>query len=153
MRKLPELALIPLALLGFEPAHIVAVVAINLGFQFFVHTQAVGRLGWLEKVFNTPTHHRVHHASNPCYIDRNSAGVLIVWDRLFGSFVDLREDEPCRYGIPKPVQSHNPVVLTFHEWRAMFRDAWRARGFRAKAGQLFGPPERALSQPPPRPDP
>ena len=137
---------LPLAWIGFSPPHIVVVVAINLAFQFFVHTQAVGRLGWLEQVFNTPTHHRVHHASNPCYIDRNYAGVLIVWDKLFGSFVDERGEEPCRYGIPKPVRSHNPLVLTFHEWFAMLRDAWRARGLRAKAGQLFGPPERALSQ-------
>ena len=86
---------LPLAWLGFEPAHIVAVVAINLGFQFFVHTQAVGRLGWLEHVFNTPSHHRVHHARNPKYIDHNYAGVLIVWDKLFGSFVEEDPQVPC----------------------------------------------------------
>lgn len=135
---------LPLAWLGFSPAHVVTVVAINLAFQFFVHTQAVGRLGWLEKVFNTPSHHRVHHARNPRYIDRNYAGVLIVWDKLFGTFVE--EDEACDYGLVKPVRSHNPVVLTFHEWRDLLRDAWRARGARARLGQLFGPPERALSQ-------
>lgn len=136
---------LPLAWLGFEPANIVAVVAINLAFQFFVHTQAIGKLGWLEVVFNTPSHHRVHHARNPKYIDRNYAGVLIVWDRLFGSFVEEDPEVPCEYGIVGPIHSHNPLTLTFHEWRAMFRDAWRASGFAARLRQLFGPPERALS--------
>ena len=137
---------LPLAWLGFSPTHIVLVVAINLAFQFFVHTQAVGRLGWLEHVFNTPSHHRVHHASNGRYIDRNYAGVLIVWDKLFGTFEPEDAAEPCRYGLVKPVRSHNPLVLTFHEWGDMLRDAWRARGPLARLGQLFGPPERALSQ-------
>ena len=96
---------LPLAWLGFSPPHIVAVVAINLGFQFFVHTQAVGKLGWIEKVFNTPSHHRVHHARNGKYIDRNYAGVLIVWDKLFGSFVEEDPAVPCEYGIVKPIQA------------------------------------------------
>ena len=106
----------------------------------------MGRLGWLEQVFNTPSHHRVHHASNARYIDRNYAGVLIVWDKLFGTFEAEDDAEPCRYGLVKPVRSHNPLVLTFHEWGDMLRDAWRARGVGARLGQLFGPPERAHSQ-------
>ena len=138
---------LPLAWLGFEPVHIVAVVAINLGFQFFVHTQAVGKLGWLEHVFNTPSHHRVHHARNPKYIDRNYAGVLIVWDKLFGTYVEEDDAVPCEYGIVGQVRSHNPLTLTFHEWAAMFRDAFAARGLRARLRQLFGAPERALSHP------
>ncbi|WP_457098047.1 sterol desaturase family protein [Lysobacter sp. P5_B9] len=141
---------LPLAWLGFEPTHIVAVVAINLGFQFFVHTQAVGKLGWIEYVFNTPSHHRVHHARNAKYIDRNYAGVLIVWDKLFGSFVEEDPAVPCEYGIVGQgalgkLGSHNPLRLTFHEWIAMFRDAARAQGWRAAIGQLLCPPERALS--------
>jgi sterol desaturase/sphingolipid hydroxylase (fatty acid hydroxylase superfamily) len=144
---------LPLAWLGFSPPHIVTVVAINLGFQFFVHTEAVGKLGWLEKVFNTPSHHRVHHARNAKYIDRNYAGVLIVWDKLFGSFVEEDPAEPCEYGIVKPIDSHNPITLTFHEWRDMFRDAARPQPLRSRLGQLFGPPERALAQQPaPGPD-
>jgi sterol desaturase/sphingolipid hydroxylase (fatty acid hydroxylase superfamily) len=141
---------LPLAWIGFEPRHIVAVVAINLGFQFFVHTQAVGKLGWFEKVFNTPSHHRVHHARNPQYIDRNYAGVLIVWDKLFGTYTEEDADVPCEYGIVGQVRGHNPIRLTFHEWIAMFGDAWRARGLRGVVGQLFGPPERALSHTQPR---
>lgn len=139
---------LPLAWLGFEPTHIVAVVAINLGFQFFVHTQAVGKLGWLEQVFNTPSHHRVHHARNPKYIDRNYAGLLIVWDKLFGSFVEEDPAVPCEYGIIGQVHSHNPITLTFHEWLAMFRDARKARGTRAALRQLFGPPERGFAHAP-----
>ena len=100
-------------------------------------------LGWLEKVFNTPSHHRVHHASNPRYIDRNYAGVLIIWDKLFGSFVEEDPGEPCRYGIVRPIRSHNPLVLTFHEWIAMFRDAARPQSPGSRLKQLFGPPERA----------
>jgi sterol desaturase/sphingolipid hydroxylase (fatty acid hydroxylase superfamily) len=137
---------LPLAWLGFSPPHIVTVVAINLGFQFFVHTEAVGKMGWLEKVFNTPSHHRVHHARNAKYIDRNYAGVLIVWDKLFGSFVEEDPAVPCEYGIVKPIASHNPITLTFHEWRDMFRDAARPQPLRSRLGQLFGPPERALAQ-------
>lgn len=137
---------LPLAWMGFHPEHIIAAVALSLGFQFFVHTQAVGRLGWLEYVFNTPSHHRVHHARNPRYIDRNYAGVLIIWDKLFGTYVEEDPATPCEYGIVRQVHSHNPLVLTFHEWIAMFRDAARADSLRARLGQLFGPPERALAQ-------
>jgi sterol desaturase/sphingolipid hydroxylase (fatty acid hydroxylase superfamily) len=136
---------LPLAWLGFEPTHVVAVVAINLAFQFFVHTQAIGKLGWVEHVFNTPSIHRVHHARNPKYIDRNYAGVLVVWDRLFGTYVEEDAEVPCEYGIVGQVHGHNPIRLTFHEWAAMFRDAARAGGFGRGLAQLVCPPERALS--------
>jgi sterol desaturase/sphingolipid hydroxylase (fatty acid hydroxylase superfamily) len=136
---------LPLAWLGFEPKNIIAVVAINLAFQFFVHTQAIGKLGWIEQIFNTPSHHRVHHARNAKYIDRNYAGVLIVWDKLFGSFVEEDPAVPCEYGIVGQIDSHNPIKLTFHEWLDMLRDASRAHGIRHAFAQMFGPPERALS--------
>lgn len=142
---------LPLAWIGFEPTHIIAVVAINLGFQFFVHTQAIGKLGWLEYVFNTPSHHRVHHARNAKYIDRNYAGVLIIWDKLFGSYVEEDPAQPCEYGIVRQIHSHNPLRLTFHEWIAMFRDAARAPSLRDRVLQLFGPPERATDASAPRP--
>ncbi|MEP6941167.1 MAG: sterol desaturase family protein [Rudaea sp.] len=143
---------LPLAFIGFAPKNIVAVVAINLGFQFFVHTQAIGRLGWIEKIFNTPSHHRVHHARNAKYLDRNYAGVLIVWDKLFGSFVEEDPAVPCEYGIVGHgdggwSRSHNPLKLTFHEWIAMLRDAAHAGNLRGVRTQLFGPPERARSHP------
>ena len=138
---------LPLAWIGFEPRNIVAVVAINLAFQFFVHTQAIGKLGWVERVFNTPSIHRVHHARNPEYIDRNYAGVLVIWDRLFGTYVEEDPAVPCEYGIVGQVHGHNPIHLTFHEWIAMFRDAARAGSLRKAAMQLMGPPERAASHP------
>lgn len=133
----------PMILLGFAPAVVFAVVAINLAFQFFVHTQSVRRLGALEWLFNTPSHHRVHHACNPAYIDKNFAGVLIIWDRLFGTYVPERDDEPCRYGITEDFTSDNPVTITFYEWRRMLQDALTARSLRQLLGSLFGAPKRA----------
>jgi len=136
---------LPLAWLGFAPPNIVAVVAINLALQFFVHTEVVGKLGWLEYVLNTPSHHRVHHARNPEYIDRNYAGVFIIWDKLFGSFTPEDPAVPCEYGLVTPVYSHNPLWLTFHEWGALLRDGRRRQSLGSRLQQVFGPPERAHS--------
>ena len=112
---------LPMILIGYEPLLVFAVVALNLAFQFFVHTQAIGKLGLLEYIFNTPSHHRVHHACNPLYIDRNFAGVLIIWDKLFGTFVAEQASEPCRYGITDDFNSTNPLTITFYEWRRMWQ--------------------------------
>lgn len=135
----------PLAVLGFPPNEIVAIVLVNLAFQFFVHTQAIGKLGWLEYVFNTPSIHRCHHARNPRYIDRNYAGVLVVWDRLFGSYVPEDALDPPRYGIVEPLHTHNPLIATFHEWRSMLADALQAPRFADKLRAVFGPPEWATA--------
>ncbi|RKP49068.1 sterol desaturase family protein [Trinickia fusca] len=135
----------PLAVLGFPPKQIVAIVLINLAFQFFVHTQAIGKLGWLEYVFNTPSIHRVHHACNPRYIDRNYAGVLVIWDRLFGTYVEEDPLEAPQYGIVEPLDTYNPLKATFHEWGSMFSDVARARGLGNKLRALFGPPEWATA--------
>jgi sterol desaturase/sphingolipid hydroxylase (fatty acid hydroxylase superfamily) len=126
---------IPIAWVGFTPDQVILIVGLNLAYQFFVHTQLVQKLGWLEYVINTPSVHRVHHARNPQYIDHNYAGVLVIWDRLFGSYVE--EVEPCIYGITKPIPTHNPLTLTFHEWRDMFADCWRDRTLK----YLWMPPE------------
>jgi hypothetical protein len=131
---------IPLAFLGFSPKQIVGVVLINLGFQFFVHTQSIGKLGWLEYVLNTPSIHRVHHARNDRYIDRNYAGVLVIWDRLFGSYVDEDANEPPVYGIVEPLYTYNPLKATFHEWASMAQDVVRVRGLRNRLSALFAPP-------------
>ncbi|MDE1179503.1 sterol desaturase family protein [Paraburkholderia sp.] len=136
---------IPLAVLGFPPTQIVAIVLINLGFQFFVHTQMIGRLGWLESVFNTPSMHRVHHARNDRYIDRNYAGVLSIWDRLFGTYVDEDPHDVPVYGITEPLHSHNPLTATFHEWRSMARDVASASGWRNRCRALFAPPAWATA--------
>ncbi|TIC86058.1 sterol desaturase family protein [Crenobacter intestini] len=134
---------LPLAWLGFPPEAVVGVVLVNLAFQFFVHTQAIPRLGVLEKVFNTPSIHRVHHAKNPRYLDRNYAGVLVVWDRLFGSYVEEDAAEPCDYGTVKPVASFNPLWVTLTEWIDMAREVARARSWQEARVLLFGPPEAA----------
>ncbi len=135
----------PMILLGFAPSVVFAVVALNLAFQFFVHTQAVKKLGVLEWLFNTPSHHRVHHACNPVYIDKNFGGVLIIWDRLFGTFVQEHDDEPCRYGITDDFNSDNPLSITFYEWRRMWHECRQLSSARQLAQVLFGAPVRHTS--------
>jgi sterol desaturase/sphingolipid hydroxylase (fatty acid hydroxylase superfamily) len=130
----------PLALLGFHPSTIISTVALNLLYQFWLHATWIPKLGWLEHVFNTPSHHRVHHARNPIYLDANFGGVLVVFDRLFGSYVEERDDEPCDYGLVTRVTSYNPVVVAFHAWVGMAKDLAKARSPREAALYLFGRP-------------
>ncbi len=130
----------PLVWLGFPPVAVFGVLSLNLLYQFWLHTTWVPKLGWLEYVLNTPSHHRVHHAANIDYLDANYGGVLIVFDRLFGTCVVEREDLPCRYGLVKPLRSNNPFVFNFHEWQALGRDLRQARSWRERCGYLFGPP-------------
>jgi sterol desaturase/sphingolipid hydroxylase (fatty acid hydroxylase superfamily) len=115
----------PIMLLGFAPWMFAITHGFNLIYQFWIHTKFVHRLGWLEYVLNTPSHHRVHHGVNEKYLDRNYAGVLIVWDRIFGTFVE--ETEEPRYGIIKPVKSYNPLWINTHAWMEMFQ-ALRDKG-------------------------
>ena len=115
-----------LILLGFHPAMIAFVGSLNLIYQFWIHTEAIKKCpAWFEAVMNTPSHHRVHHATNPRYLDTNYAGVFIVWDKMFGTFVpELDEDKPV-YGIVKPVGSYNPFTVAFHEFIALMKDCAR----------------------------
>jgi len=132
---------LPLALIGFPPVLIAFQKGVSLLYQFWIHTETIDRLPRpLEAVLNTPSHHRVHHAVNPRYLDRNYAGILIIWDRLFGTFVPEDRTDPCRYGIVKQIGSFNPLRIAFHEWRAMLVDAWTGAGLTAKLGALFSPP-------------
>ncbi|MDX1799526.1 MAG: sterol desaturase family protein [Marinobacter sp.] len=131
---------LPIVLIGFPPESVIFAVAISLAYQFFIHTQLVGKLGWLEWFLNTPSHHRVHHGRNPQYIDRNYGGILIIWDRLFGTFVP--EQAAPDYGIPRPIHSHNPLVLTFHEWRSLISELTSPRlAWKQRLQTMFGPPE------------
>lgn len=125
-------------LVGIPPMMIFTVQAISLLYQFWIHTQLIRRVGPLEAVLNTPSHHRVHHGSNPKYIDRNHGGILIVFDRLFGTFEP--EDEPVVYGLTKNIGSYNPVRIAFHEWADIVRDVRRARSWRARWKYVFGRP-------------
>lgn len=133
---------IPLVLLGFHPAALAFVFGFNLVYQFWIHTETIGKL-WrpIELVFNTPSHHRVHHGTNPRYLDANYAGVLIIWDRMFGTFVaELEEDAP-RYGIVHNVATFNPLRVAFHEWVGMFKDAFLpGLTLRQRLLYLFAPP-------------
>ncbi|MBZ5734671.1 sterol desaturase family protein [Nocardioides sp. TRM66260-LWL] len=130
---------LPLPILGVPPAMIFAAFSLNLVYQFFVHTERVDRL-WrpIELVFNTPSHHRVHHGCDPEYLDRNYAGILIVWDRLFGSFQE--EIRRPTYGLTKPMLSTNIWTLQTHEYAAIARDVRSAATWREKLGYVFGPP-------------
>jgi len=130
----------PLAWLGFPPQAVFGLVAAGLFWQFWLHADWMPRFGPLEWVLNTPAHHRVHHASNPEYLDCNYGSSLIVFDRLFGTFVALRDDIEIRYGLTTPVLSHNPVRIAFNEWLALARDVRAARGARARVRVIFGPP-------------
>lgn len=130
----------PLVWLGFHPLVVSAAVALNLLYQFWLHATWIPRLGPLEWVFNTPSHHRVHHASNPAYLDRNYGGVLIVFDRLFGTFAAERDDLPPRYGLTTPVRTYNPVLIALHGWIALASDLAAARSGREACRTLFGPP-------------
>ena len=134
---------LPLALAGFEPGMILTCAAVNLIYQFWIHTEAIDRMPrWFEAIMNTPSHHRVHHAVNPRYLDRNFAGTFIIWDRLFGTFA-AEEFGPgegvIRYGIVHQLGSFSLLYTAFHEWIAIARDVWRAP-WRHKAGYVWREP-------------
>ena len=132
---------LPLFLIGFSPAMVAFVGGVNLVYQFWIHTETVRRLPFgLEAVLNTPSHHRVHHGTNPRYLDRNFAGVFIVWDRLFGTFEPEDDAEPVRYGIVHNLATFNPLVVAFHEWAGIVRDLGRARGWAERWQVVAGPP-------------
>lgn len=129
---------LPMALAGVPPLVFGAVALIDLLYQFWVHTEQVGRLGWFDRWFCSPSNHRVHHAVNDRYIDRNYGGVLIVWDRLFGTFKE--EDEPCVYGTRSPLQSWDPVWANAEVYWSLARDTWRTRRWSDKLRIWFKPP-------------
>jgi sterol desaturase/sphingolipid hydroxylase (fatty acid hydroxylase superfamily) len=131
----------PLVLLGFTPTVVLTSLVLNLLYQFWLHADWVPRLGWLEGIFNTPSNHRVHHARNPEYLDANFGGVLVVFDRLFGTYIPERADVPCDYGTITPaVSSRNPFVLNFSPWIGLFKDLRTARSPREVWMYMFGPP-------------
>jgi len=130
---------VPLPLLGFAPWTLYVAFGFNLIYQFFVHTELVDRLPRpVELVFNTPSHHRVHHGSDPEYLDKNYAGILIVWDRMFGSFEPERQ-RPT-YGLTKPVGTYNVIKLQYGDYGQIARNVRAARTWRDRLGYLFGPP-------------
>lgn len=130
-----------LPLLGFDPLMLLTQMSINLIYQFWIHTKFIKRLpAPIEFLFNTPSHHRVHHASNVEYLDRNHAGTLIIWDRMFGTFAPERDDLPVVYGITTNIDSYNPLRIATYEYGGVWRDLQRAPTFGDKLGYLFRPP-------------
>ena len=129
---------LPLALLGFHPVMILTAQAVSLVYQFWLHTELIGRLGPFEWLFNTPSHHRVHHGRNVEYLDRNYAGILILWDRLFGSFEP--EAAPVDYGLTRNLERPGVLYAATHEWQAVLRDMRNADGWRERAAYALRPP-------------
>ena len=131
---------LPLVLIGFDPAMILFCWGINLIYQFWIHTETITSLGPIEWVMNTPSHHRVHHATNPRYLDSNYAGVFIIWDRMFGTFVKEDVSDLPQYGIVHNLGTFNLLRVAFHEWSGLFRDLWNANNWTERFGYAFRPP-------------
>jgi sterol desaturase/sphingolipid hydroxylase (fatty acid hydroxylase superfamily) len=139
----------PLVWIGFTLPAVFGMISASLIYMYFIHNEWVGKLGWLEYVFNTPSHHRVHHACNPEYRDANFGACLIIFDRLFGTFVEEKADLPCRYGLVDPV-SNNILDIEFREWWVLWRDLRQAQSWGERLLYIFGPPgwrpQRLVSQ-------
>lgn len=131
---------LPLCALGYAPEVVVFAYGINLLYQFWIHTEWIPRLGFLEGIINTPSSHRVHHAANLDYLDANYGGVLVIFDRLFGTYIPEQKNLPCRYGWVHPQRSNNPFVIALQPWAVLLRDVGSARSLREVMGYLFRPP-------------
>jgi sterol desaturase/sphingolipid hydroxylase (fatty acid hydroxylase superfamily) len=117
-----------LPILGFHPLMIFTQMSVSLLYQYWIHTELINKMPkWFEAIFNTPSHHRVHHGSNPIYLDRNHAGIFIIWDKLFGTFQPELEDEKVIYGLTSNIATYNPFKIAFLEWIAVFSDAFKAK--------------------------
>ena len=131
----------PIAFLGFEPLDILFMYAATQIYGSMIHTERIGKLGWLEYVLVTPSHHRVHHGSNPRYLDKNMGMCLIFWDKLFGTFEPEAAEDPPRYGLTRPIPDRGPVNIVFHEWKDIIRDIRNSPlPWRQKLGYLFRGP-------------
>lgn len=131
---------VPMAVAGVPPVLFAVVALIDLLYQYWIHTQQIGRLGWFDRVFASPSNHRVHHAVNDAYLDKNYGGILIVWDRLFGSFKDEDPTNPCVYGTRKPLRSWDPLWANLEVYAVLARDSWRTRFWGDKLRVWLKPP-------------
>jgi sterol desaturase/sphingolipid hydroxylase (fatty acid hydroxylase superfamily) len=131
-----------LPLLGFHPSMILFQMSVSLIYQFWIHTEAIDKMPkWFEAIFNTPSHHRVHHGSNPIYLDRNHAGILIIWDRLFGTFQAELSSEKVVYGLVVDIKTYNPVKIAFLEWKELLKDVFLGnKSFKKRLLYFINPP-------------
>ena len=117
-----------IALLGFHPLMILTQMSVSLIYQYWIHTELIKKMPrWFESVFNTPSHHRVHHGSNPLYLDKNMAGILIIWDKMFGTFQPELEEEKVIYGLTANINTFNPLKVAFNEWGNMLKDVFTSK--------------------------
>jgi alkylglycerol monooxygenase len=137
--KIFAIFLLPAAFLGVPQSVIAIVAPLHLFAQFWYHTQQIDKMGFLEKIIVTPSHHRVHHAINPIYLDKNYSQIFIIWDKLFGTFQEERKDVPPVYGITRPVQTWNPIKINFMHLWLLIKDAWRTQSFKDKLRIWFMP--------------
>ncbi|HRD38579.1 MAG TPA: sterol desaturase family protein [Bacteroidia bacterium] len=131
---------IPVALMGFKGIDIMFMYAATQIFGILVHTQTIKKLGFLEYIIVTPSHHRVHHGSNIQYLDKNMGMLLIIWDKLFGTFQAEDDKDPVKYGLTKNIGTYNPLTMVFHEWKAIYNDLKKQTSFKNKLMYVFGPP-------------
>jgi sterol desaturase/sphingolipid hydroxylase (fatty acid hydroxylase superfamily) len=129
---------LPMAVLGIPPLVFGVVALVDLLYQYWVHTQQIGKLGWFDRWFCSPSNHRVHHAVNDKYLDKNFGGILVVWDRLFGTFVEEDDAQPCVYGTLKPLRSWNPLWANLAFYAELAQDSWRTRRWRDKLWRWVG---------------
>jgi sterol desaturase/sphingolipid hydroxylase (fatty acid hydroxylase superfamily) len=136
---------VPVALMGFHPVIFFICHQIEVLYQFWIHTEYIRKLPRpIEYIFTTPSHHRVHHATNEKYMDKNYGSTLIIWDRMFGTFQP--EEEQAIYGITKPVGTYNPITLVFHEWRDIYKDVSKARNLSEARKYIFGRPSELAKE-------
>lgn len=128
--------LLPMIFIGFAPFQTLVALIFVAQYQTWIHTERIVKLGWLDEVFNTPSVHRVHHGSNDKYLDKNYGGVLIIWDKLFGTF--QREEEKVVFGLTKNINTNNPIAINFMEYRNIWKDVKRCKGWRDKIKVIFG---------------
>ncbi|MFT7330476.1 MAG: sterol desaturase/sphingolipid hydroxylase (fatty acid hydroxylase superfamily) [Roseivirga sp.] len=131
-----------IALLGFHPLMILTQMSVSLIYQYWIHTELIKKMPrWFESVFNTPSHHRVHHGSNPLYLDKNMAGILIIWDKMFDTFQPELEEEKVIYGLTANINTFNPLKIAFNEWITLFKDVYTTKtSFINKLKYLLKPP-------------
>ncbi len=131
---------IPLSLLGFDPLDVMFMYAATQIYGILIHTKTIGKLGFLELFLSTPSHHRVHHASNIKYLDKNMGMIFIIWDKLFGTFAEEDDNEKVIYGLTTNINTYNPLTMVFHEWKSIILDLKKQTNIRNKLMYVFGPP-------------